>query len=435
MRTIKTKTRRDGVTLTEALIAVGIMAIGLLALLTFFPLAAIQMARSFKDDRTGSLARNAENLFSVYWRDVWTNARSTSLARRSIYEVIHPNTEPGFQAFYDPNANYIIQSPAFDDWFIGRPPHTQIPAVRNNDALPSFPVMIDPVGFALQPGNARSWVVGSSNQAAPSAGHNYIARRTLNQFPTQFGLSTSAKTTRMTTLLDDVTFAETGVPDLATGAVERAGKYNCAWVLQRPVQKNAYDVNMWLLTFQGRPSTDIASIEDVASIVYPLAPTDTPGLTPGVSGSFIPSPANSITVTYNGSSLPIYKGEWIIAVNMYNAAPSSQATEPNFSVSQGASVLYPWTVDTRRFISFHRVLSIVEGSGPNLFELELQQPLQPAIAKFQDPKDPTMPSPTTPGQAVPKYKSMYPSHIIMFQGLVEVFDVPPLSLTNNLRQP
>src|SRR5947209_185623 len=49
---------RRGVTLTEVLVAIFIMGIGLLALLVLFPLGALTMAQAVKDDRTGHAAAN-----------------------------------------------------------------------------------------------------------------------------------------------------------------------------------------------------------------------------------------------------------------------------------------------------------------------------------------------------------------------------------------
>jgi prepilin-type N-terminal cleavage/methylation domain-containing protein len=48
-----------GVTLIEVLAAIMVMAIGLLALLTLFPLGVLSMARAIRDDRTAALAAHA----------------------------------------------------------------------------------------------------------------------------------------------------------------------------------------------------------------------------------------------------------------------------------------------------------------------------------------------------------------------------------------
>src|SRR6266851_9037588 len=52
-------TKHSGATLTEVLVAIFVMAIGLLALLTLFPLGALSMAQAIKDARTAHSAKNA----------------------------------------------------------------------------------------------------------------------------------------------------------------------------------------------------------------------------------------------------------------------------------------------------------------------------------------------------------------------------------------
>jgi Prokaryotic N-terminal methylation motif len=56
------KSRRPAVTLIEVLVSMFIMAIGMLALLTLFPLGAISMGQALKDDRCASTAAMAENV-------------------------------------------------------------------------------------------------------------------------------------------------------------------------------------------------------------------------------------------------------------------------------------------------------------------------------------------------------------------------------------
>src|SRR5437763_12971326 len=50
---------RPAVTLTEVLVAIFVMGIGLLALLVLFPLGALSMAQALKDDRASQAAAQA----------------------------------------------------------------------------------------------------------------------------------------------------------------------------------------------------------------------------------------------------------------------------------------------------------------------------------------------------------------------------------------
>src|SRR6187399_1720477 len=54
--------RRSGVTLIEVLVAIFVMGIGLICLLTLFPLAASSMASAFKDERAAQAAINARTV-------------------------------------------------------------------------------------------------------------------------------------------------------------------------------------------------------------------------------------------------------------------------------------------------------------------------------------------------------------------------------------
>src|SRR4051812_8663543 len=59
---------RRAVTLTEVLIAIFLMGIGLMAILSLFPLGAAQMAQAIQDQRAAEAATNAGALARVMWR-------------------------------------------------------------------------------------------------------------------------------------------------------------------------------------------------------------------------------------------------------------------------------------------------------------------------------------------------------------------------------
>ena len=59
LSTSRIRASEVGVALIEVLIAILIMGIGLLALLTLFPLGAIEMAQAIRDDRTAAVAADA----------------------------------------------------------------------------------------------------------------------------------------------------------------------------------------------------------------------------------------------------------------------------------------------------------------------------------------------------------------------------------------
>jgi hypothetical protein len=78
-------TRRPAVTLMEVLIAMFIMAIGMLALLALFPVGAVSMAQALKDDRCANAASVAENVAII--QDIRHDATVSSslLASQVVY--------------------------------------------------------------------------------------------------------------------------------------------------------------------------------------------------------------------------------------------------------------------------------------------------------------------------------------------------------------
>src|SRR3954468_414636 len=81
---------RPGITLLEVLVAIFIMAIGMLALLTLFPLGALNMARALRDDRAAQAAANAENI-----------ALAQDLRHDTTVSALF-NSQPGWPVFVDP---------------------------------------------------------------------------------------------------------------------------------------------------------------------------------------------------------------------------------------------------------------------------------------------------------------------------------------------
>src|SRR4051794_12179863 len=57
--------RRSGITLIEVLVAIFVMALGMIALLTLFPIGALQMAQSIQDERAAQCAANANAIAMI----------------------------------------------------------------------------------------------------------------------------------------------------------------------------------------------------------------------------------------------------------------------------------------------------------------------------------------------------------------------------------
>lgn len=195
------QTRRPGVTLIEVLVAIFVMGIGLICLLTLFPLAAMSMASAFKDERAAQAAINARTVADI------KKLRSDSV-------LLDYFKNPGGKA--------------------GSP-------LTNADPLtPSYPVFVDPTG-AL----SLSTLGSNIGRVAPS-----FAPDNRPQFLPFF------------TLMDDVTFQRgLGVPKRYGANVERELLYTWAYLLQRPRMGDEAIVNATVCVFQRRPKAGTLETE------------------------------------------------------------------------------------------------------------------------------------------------------------------------------
>jgi hypothetical protein len=122
-------TRRSGSTLVEVLIAIFVMGIGLIALLTLFPLGALRMAKAIHDDKCAQFGRNANSLAVIH------NIR---------------------------NDLDVVSAPGIPDVFVNPNPAPGIPALKDADPYgESYAILVDPIGYNQTSGtNAQDWVGG-----------------------------------------------------------------------------------------------------------------------------------------------------------------------------------------------------------------------------------------------------------------------------------
>ena len=192
--------RRAGLSLMEALVALFIMAIGMISLLTLFPLGAIQMGRALRDDRCAQCAWQADGVVRTWWQ---------------VEVVDRPGTETGP---YFPQLNTTATTG------------------------PGKVVAIDPIG--IDSGNATAI--------------NGVPRTTSRMLQGQ----PIGTILRSCSLTDDLFFDDRAIPDnqstvgvnAKTGLknIARQGRYNwMAWI-QRPVNDNKHVANLKVLVFDGR---------------------------------------------------------------------------------------------------------------------------------------------------------------------------------------
>ncbi len=245
-------TRRPGLTLTEVLVTLAILAFGVLGILTLFPLAASQMAIAVREDRSAQAANAADGYFRSYWKSECVDKTRDGL----------PVNETFFTAMDDPDGGGPLPPAAADE--------------------PSYPVAVDPIGYVTRPGwvgDTSTKVARTSTQAVQSAPP---ALRNLYAF-------------RLCSQMDGLGYDDNGHP-----TPDRELRYNWMWVLQRPQNGNKLTATMNVVVFDNRPQL--------------YAPPGTEGVFDTAAPHVVPG-STSLNLVRTAGLLPNVKpGMWIMDV-------------------------------------------------------------------------------------------------------------------------
>jgi hypothetical protein len=264
---------RTGATLTEVLVAIFVMAIGLLALLTLFPLGALSMAQAIKDDRTAHAGKNGSAIASGFRIEIDPVSLNISNATPSIPVYTSPLAGPP-----PSNSTSLFLNP-YPDQYQAQPATALSlylpPDLKNNpiisaaaglgiwDGSVSYPVFIDPYGWA---NFGSRWVGYNPATGLPTPPFSgapapaLIPRQPLSFISGVQGLD------RWCTLTDDITFsagksptelADAGLPALSTGTVQRENRYTWAWMAR---------LQDYTQMTQARPNDSVQA--DIQVIVY-----------------------------------------------------------------------------------------------------------------------------------------------------------------------
>jgi hypothetical protein len=162
--------RRRGITLTEVLVAVFVVSLGMIALMTLFPLGAFSMAQAIQDDRAAQSAANGAATLRMIWRGSLNNGTNDTVLQTKF--------------------------------------------------TTSSVVYLDPIGSLSSP-------------AAPTpVASGTIPRATLTDSANN--TPTYQQVNRWFTLLDDMAFNTDGSASQSGGAVFRQGLYSWAYMLRNP---------------------------------------------------------------------------------------------------------------------------------------------------------------------------------------------------------
>lgn len=193
-------TRRSGATLVEVLVAIFVMGIGMMALLTLFPIGVLTMRQAIQDDRTGHAATSA-----------------LAVAKMKI-------------------------SPSRFDAFFTQPNAALQPAVSDG---PSYAIMLDTVGKRNYLAPYADWVGGQTDGVRRLTFPNPTVPNDINNNPLHWQISP-----------DDIVFDQKGLPqELAqgTGIFERNSAYSWSYLLRRPLHGKANIIDTTIIVYNDRP--------------------------------------------------------------------------------------------------------------------------------------------------------------------------------------
>jgi prepilin-type N-terminal cleavage/methylation domain-containing protein len=261
---------RRGVTLVEVLVAIFVMAIGLLTLLALFPLGVLTMAQAIQDDRTSNAAANA--------------------AAIAIAQDIR----------HDPSVMALFSNPAPNAFVTPTPDQ------------PSLPVYVDPLGTSSYLAPYSQWVGGGAGNIN---GQTFGIPRSPVSFVTssQLGL-------QWFSLLDDIVFDTTGTtpgygyPYSVLGQAtlpttfERNNDFTWAYLMRRPLSGDPTVVETTVVVYYKRSLALNSSLEGGEAAFSAVFNPDT----------------NVISVSWTAGSAPNLRvGNWVLDATPIPAAAGS----------------------------------------------------------------------------------------------------------------
>jgi hypothetical protein len=271
---------RSAATLVEVLVAIFVMGIGLLAILALFPIGAYRMAQAIQDDRMANIGLTSDAVATMWWPTTNQDVRHDSTVQAAL-----ATTNPGG---------------------------------------PSWPVLVDPIGWRSFGGAASSPLASTS-----------VVRCSVSFISSAPASNQDALCLRWFSILDDINFSNLGSA-INNGLIERDIRYSWAYLCQAPNSSDLSVVNLTTIAFNRRP----LSLSNAT-----LSPPET-----SYSATFDMT-RNVVTVNYGASgTLPNLRvGEWIM------------------DATQAGNSAHAY---------FYRVVSIDDQGSSLGVEYEVQQPLR-----------------------------------------------------------
>jgi hypothetical protein len=319
---IRTATlQRPGSSLMEVLVAFGILGIAVTSVITLFPFSALTIGQALRDDRTTTCSLIADGQI----RDIH---------RRYVVELGDQTTEPYYHCMDNP-------------FYPQLPPDTEpLQPLPRDSTEPSYPVYVDPMG------------IFAGRQAVGDNGETRIRRVNFNFLPNE------RMALRYCSLLDSLSFDDDGV--VQPNFDMRELRYNWAWMVQRPVNRDRHRVRVQVVVYNNR-----------AHLYRP------PGSEAVVRATFTPGQTAIVNVPQGAD---VRKGSWVLDGTLVGTEQTPNGPAPRLS----------------RNAEFYRVLSVTEVG--NTVALEVHRPITRAD-----------------GGSLP-----YEGFLVTIPGIADVFELPPL---------
>lgn len=297
--------RRSGSTLVEVLVAIFVMGIGLVALLTLFPIGALRMAQAIHDDRSAQAGQNAAAI--AIMQNIRNDPAATTV------------TLPG-PVTYDLFKNNYPEGVGLP----GTPPLA-------DDGTESYAILVDPIGFNAVPlnSNIQHWV----GNYPPAIGKTGCLRRR----PVLFTAS-QLDIYKSFTLWDDINFENTTVnaappgapykPSAFTNVIYRDARFSWAYLLRRPQTSEPGIVDCTVVVFDTRPLL-MTGNQSLPEYVYPATYYDVA--------------RNAITIDYtNDVPPPIRPGNWLLDTTFFTPSATTGTQHAYFyRVSSVEEIVIP----------------------------------------------------------------------------------------------
>lgn len=352
-------TRRPAVTLIEVLVAIFIMGLGLMALLTLFPIGVLSMAMAIQEERCAECAVIAHT--NAIARD--TGSDTLVVKDQAATGGIDPSTV---------NDAYVNPLPA------QVPPGLDPVLPDAKPYAPSYPLLIDPVGY-MASAQTQNWVGGQKG---------YLARRRVSYATTTQAVAAAF------TLWDDLGFDgnNPGAVSKVGGNVVRNSRYSWAYLCQRPYSADKSVVNCSVVVFNERP----LALTSGLTLSEPIYASNS-----NSASAWFDTTNSVITIdTTNNVPPPVRPGGWLLDV--------TQDTHGT------AASNVPWPHGF-----FYRVVSATDFE--QVVNATLRTYMQYEVATPLRGWDKT----TATVQTVGTETFGYPGTVIVLEGVAEVFEKGP----------